>query len=477
MGTNWKHMVTRRLAVQMAIAWNYGFGSLFDSKYGTSINNTLVYYNGKKTDYFVDGEEEEKFHSDLDSFLDDPKFVKTLIPEAKQFVEKQYSFINELIQDAFKLSDSQLAQLFSEVSMQHANYYTRMWMVFRICERIIMKIESLLKNTIKDNAKVKNLSRIFSIPLEPNDVTNERIDMLKIALAQTEWTDSKLQETMQKHTAKYCHIPMFDFDHEPYTIEHFAKELKAIDRPEKELECIEKAFSERRKEYKEIISKLHDKTLLNLIEMLKQAVFLRDHRDMIRQKLNLSLKGFYEAIASRLGLNVGEVALLINQEIIENLSDSSHFSKKDVEKRKEAFLLIQLGNKIEIYSGKNATKKSDELQIHKMNKQVSEIRGRAASPGKVKGIAKIVNTNLDFGKVNDGDILIVAMTRQDFVPVIRRASAIVTNEGGVTCHAAIIAREIGLPCVVGTEIATEALKDNDLIEVDGDKGIIRKVKK
>ena len=68
------------------------------------------------------------------------------------------------------------------------------------------------------------------------------------------------------------------------------------------------------------------------------------------------------------------------------------------------------------------------------------------------------------------------MTRQDFVAVMRKVAAIVTNEGGVTCHAAIIARELGLPCVVGTKIATEVLRDGDLVEVNANKGIVKKLK-
>src|SRR3989344_1497134 len=106
---NWQHLVTRRLAVQVAIAWNYGFGSHFYKKYGTGINNTLVYFNGKKTDYFVDGDELRKFNEDLDKLLNDPKVVATLIPEAKTFVEETYATIKKMVQDADTLLDIELS--------------------------------------------------------------------------------------------------------------------------------------------------------------------------------------------------------------------------------------------------------------------------------------------------------------------------------------------------------------------------------
>jgi len=67
------------------------------------------------------------------------------------------------------------------------------------------------------------------------------------------------------------------------------------------------------------------------------------------------------------------------------------------------------------------------------------------------------------------------MTRQDFVPAMRKAVAIVTDEGSVTAHAAIIARELGIPCIVATKIATQIFEDGDTVEVDAEKGIVKKV--
>jgi pyruvate,water dikinase len=67
------------------------------------------------------------------------------------------------------------------------------------------------------------------------------------------------------------------------------------------------------------------------------------------------------------------------------------------------------------------------------------------------------------------------MTRPDFSPILGKAAGIITNEGSITCHAAIISRELNIPCIIGTNIATKVLKDGDLVEVDADKGIVRKL--
>ena len=97
--------------------------------------------------------------------------------------------------------------------------------------------------------------------------------------------------------------------------------------------------------------------------------------------------------------------------------------------------------------------------------------------GKTKGIVKIIYTKDDIKKVQKGDILVAEATVPDYVPAMRKASAIVTDLGGLTSHAAIVSRELGTPCIVGTKIATKVLKDGDLVEVDANKGAIKILKK
>jgi pyruvate,water dikinase len=98
------------------------------------------------------------------------------------------------------------------------------------------------------------------------------------------------------------------------------------------------------------------------------------------------------------------------------------------------------------------------------------LTGVAASPGISVGPVKIVPAASQLDKVKDGDVLVAEMTTPDFVPAMKRASAIVTDRGGRTAHAAIVSRELGIPCVVGTEVATKTLKDGQEITVDGSDG-------
>jgi len=100
------------------------------------------------------------------------------------------------------------------------------------------------------------------------------------------------------------------------------------------------------------------------------------------------------------------------------------------------------------------------------------LKGLGASPGIGAGKVVIIFEADEIDKVKEGDILVTTMTNPDMVPAMKRAAAIVTDEGGRTCHAAIVSRELGIPAVVGTKEATKVLKDGMMITVDGTRGVV-----
>lgn len=104
------------------------------------------------------------------------------------------------------------------------------------------------------------------------------------------------------------------------------------------------------------------------------------------------------------------------------------------------------------------------------------ITGSVANKGMARGKARIIVNRNELKKFNDSDIIIAHMTSPWYVPIMEKAAAIVTDEGGITCHAAIISREMNKPCIIGTKYATKVIKDGDFVEVDANKGIVRKLK-
>jgi pyruvate,water dikinase len=128
--------------------------------------------------------------------------------------------------------------------------------------------------------------------------------------------------------------------------------------------------------------------------------------------------------------------------------------------------------KIFIGSEAREIMKSIEKEV---DTNISELKGESGCVGYAKGKVKIIIRAEDMDKMEEGDILVSIATDPDIVPAMKKAAGIITEQGGVTSHAAIVSRELGIPCVIGTKIATKVLKDGDLVEVDANKGIVKKI--
>ncbi len=129
-----------------------------------------------------------------------------------------------------------------------------------------------------------------------------------------------------------------------------------------------------------------------------------------------------------------------------------------------------------VWSNKNKKGVNMEESVEKNTGNDIILKGLPASPGKTTGRAKVLMSTDEINKFNEGDILITKMTAPDWVPIMGKAKAIITDEGGLTCHAAIVSRELGVPCIVGTSSygkkATDVIKDDELITVDAKNGIV-----
>jgi len=103
----------------------------------------------------------------------------------------------------------------------------------------------------------------------------------------------------------------------------------------------------------------------------------------------------------------------------------------------------------------------------------NEIKGQAAFKGRAVGRVRLIKLVAEAKNLKPGEVLVTAMTDPRYIQAMKKAAAIVTDEGGITCHAAIVARELKKPCIIGTKIATQVIKDGDLVEVDAGKGIVK----
>lgn len=180
----------------------------------------------------------------------------------------------------------------------------------------------------------------------------------------------------------------------------------------------------------------------------------------------------------RYRLTLRQMRWMLPTEITGMLRHKSFPLPRELDRRwRDSWLLITPQGMTFLFSTKaQAFLKGQRLEIKpEVPKSVSEFRGRSAFRGKATGAVKIIEYPADIRKMRHGNILVSTMTIAEIVPAMRLASAILTDEGGLTCHAAIISRELGIPCIIGTKIATRVLKDGDQVEVDAVKGTVKKL--
>lgn len=209
-----------------------------------------------------------------------------------------------------------------------------------------------------------------------------------------------------------------------------------------------------------------------LIELLSNYALYKDNRKKHIWIFLHFLETLLKEISRRTGRSMNDLRNTFPFEIAAVLAGK--LSKSKIEARKKYCVVVwkEDARKPQILTGYKA-KKWEKIVYQKNKEKVKMILGRTACDGLVKGKVRVLLSAKDCDKLQKGEVLVTFMTSPDFMSAIRKCSAIVTNFGGVTSHAAIISRELNIPCVVGTKIATHVLKTGDLVEVDANQGFVR----
>ncbi len=248
------------------------------------------------------------------------------------------------------------------------------------------------------------------------------------------------------------------------------KEAKDIAMHIKKLENYPDEIVELKKKY----LKYPELLLLNII--FEEYALLHELRKETQMKTTFSLYLLFEEISKRFGIPVRHLESYSPDEIIALLEKNNKISNQEIVMRSECTTLFINNSLVQLKSGEDALR----LKASEQSNEVEALRdfsGLPASLGKAIGRVKIALSAAEaLKKIEKGDILVTGMTLPDFVPAMKKAAAIITNEGGATCHAAIISREFNIPCIVGTKIATKVLKDGMLVEVNANHGVVKIVK-
>ncbi len=414
---------------------------------------------------------DEDFQKVFDRFWKD----KGLLEEMEKYLtEKMEQGVKKIfLKDLNKLTDDDLAEVFD-------SYFTFYWefMVtagtLRILDRVVVK---KIREHFLNQSDVDQIIINLAQPIKPTLSVSEELDLLNLASSifekKEDINSQSIKEKIAEIVGKYAWGVMGYFDEKPKEYNDYKNTLDGLlkDNPTQKRNNFLKKIVDDKKTYENLVKSLDEKGK-ELARIASFATYLKDYYKSCINKLEYYAEPLFGELARRKDVSIGFIKDLHPREIIEFALGGQMPDESLVKERSKYNIVIAVPNKLNILLGKDAKKFEERFLINKdIGKK--EFKGRVASKGFAKGIAKVVLSGEDFKKFNKGDILIAANTSPDFMPVLIQASGVVAEDGGITAHVSVVSRELGIPCVVGINNATDVFKDGDLVEVDAEKGVVR----
>ena len=412
---------------------------------------------------------EEKYVDYLLSIKWETASIDFLVNETKTFAEKYkcslvyaYYFIDEFLEERF-------------ISLLKKEYGFSQ----RLCKEIF-----------NDIASCSNDFGTLSYSEEP-------IDLLKIAIKMQ--NGESVSELLDDHISKYGwmlapverEFKVFEKRHYEERIKDWIKEGNVSDR----LNSILLSRKQNDIRFHETVEKYQfTDELIDLASSIRAFIyyrtFLTEHTDWLFFNGRITI---LREIAQREEISENDLVMLSFDEVVSYLEKRISKEKLQLlaQSRSQYYAIIYISGELITFDGEDALdiehgfvpyflesqkKTSEDISNYERSNGIF-VEGTTCYPGRVVGKVKIVKTLSDCDKVQKGDILVANMTTPNFISAMERASGFVTDQGGITCHAAILSREMRIPCIVGTSIATRVFNDEDEVEVDAYLGIVRLLNK
>lgn len=398
------------------------------------------------------------------------------------------------------LSDREIASILEDLAQYSKEQYG--YSIITECLDLLEKEEYASYFSNADQRDQEALITLFSTPEELLYLDEERLSMLKIARnvlqernGATLLADGKLsqksKEALREHTAKYfwiqnnfCKGTVLE---KVYFLEELQNIVKDSDQAsvEGESQKLEnkKQDLERLRRAKESQYSLRAEAI-EFYEVVRFFALFQDKRKVLVNKQVHCMELVLQEVSARRNVKRANFDRYTVAEIVELLTNDLRVSDDEFEERSRYITFSYIENdtiKTDRLSGSEAQRILDHFkeEQRKHIREDNSFSGFVASQGNLgevfTGKVRIVFDPSDH-TFEEGEILVTGMTRPEFMPLMKKAKAIITNEGGITTHAAIISREMNKPCIIGTKIATELLNDGDSVEVDIEKGLVRLIK-
>ncbi|MDD5731768.1 MAG: PEP-utilizing enzyme [Patescibacteria group bacterium] len=461
------------------LAWSplSAFAYLLEKEIGVGIQHAFfITQKGNFYMYFVESEFRKGGEVVLGKTLEDYRFLKKILDDIEDLSKKLIDYGEKLQKlTPSKMTDKELAEDFKKFYQIHEPLWVKGQAVNYLEHESNFLSSAVREMLKKEGVMVNEVEQVFAIMVNPEVYSyaqKEEQDLINIAVS-----DKMDEKNLYEHWKKYCWTG-YDWMGPVWSREYFEERLDLL-RKDNSIKNHIKSESDYSKEIirnKKVLIKKYgfSQQLLNLIKLVERIIYLKGFRVDASWFGYYSLEPIFREIAKRYGLSLRQLQYATPEEIM-NL----RFDPDCLNQRWQSSAIEAENGKVREIDGKKAKDYLIEIERLTFSDQsgIDQLTGDCGCPGYAKGYVKVINAPSDMNKMREGDIMVSHMTNPALVPAMRKASAIIADVGGVTCHAAIVSRELKLPCIIGTKIATKALHDGDLVEVDANMGIVRILEK
>lgn len=438
----------------------------------------FTYENNMGSMYYSKQEMELAGYWGKKDFLDDDWFKQYIDNSQKLYFQAEKLFQKYTESVIVEADKDQLYSIVREMGLLLVDLYG----YFNACQpQCVFHLEKELEEEISKtapNEKVRELMLELTRPEARTLLDEEEIEWLK--LCSTEQPISSLEQVLKNHSLKYGMLGTSDGG-SYYAAEYYQNLFATRNIAESKIK-LEKKLS------LEITVKTQKAALVEEYKISEHARKLAEILAITgHERFEIRLRGWMMLdywftnrllphLEKRFGVKHQFSRQFTFQELLQFLL-TGDYDEAELKKRDDYFVIGMRNGLVFLKSGDEGRVYSESL-LPDLTKYTNEIAGQIAKMGFARGHAYVLHWNAkdivkEMEEMPKGSILVAGQTRPQLMPAIRKAAAIVTDEGGITSHAAIVSRELGIPCVIGTKVATKIIKTGDLIEVDANKGIVR----
>jgi pyruvate,water dikinase len=419
--------------------------------------------------YLTDNNELESVRNYCESMIE--KDIMYLNRVQEKCMKIHTDFINFCIEnrkrDFAKLSNTEIISTFKkyiEKIVPTASFRTNIFLLGSIITDLINEeIEKIKTSGTEVDFYYELVTPVKDLPFAEMQ-KNMLIIGSKMEQESLNFDNEEIKSLIKDHVEKYSWLMTHRYFGEPLTENDVMKVMgKNSGNFREKLDEI--SINNENRKYELDRVKSINKTIGNLLCVAQEYAYLQTYRIDVVNEGNFYVRNMFDEICSRIGIEYDHLIYLREDEILNALNGDKFNYHKLIATRQEYYVIYNVNdNEIHTFEG-NINKYITENNETEEKVKSDILKGKVAQRGKVKGTVKVVKSKQELNKLNEGDIIVCPMTMPEMVIGLLKCGGMITDEGGIACHAAQISRELKVPCITGTGNASKLLQDGNTVEI------------